>query len=110
MPIDDGEDVSLNTKELSEAVHNVFDLPSIEQIIRYLHASIGVLTKRTWIKATKKGNFIGWPLVTVENVSKYFPQSGETVKGHLNHQRQGLRSTKLKNQPLSLENWMLLKN
>ena len=63
----------MDNEELSEAVHNVVDLLSIEQTIRYLHASIGFLTKRTWTKATKKGNFIGWPLVTAENASKYFP-------------------------------------
>ena len=66
VPIDDGEGVSLNNDELAEAVHNVFDLPSIEQTIRYLHASINFPTKRTWIKAIKKRHFIGWPLVTAE--------------------------------------------
>ena len=96
MPIDDGEDVSLSNRELSEAAHNMFDLPSIEQTIRYLHTSVGFPTKSTWLKAIKKGNFIGWPLATAENVAKYFPQSEETTKGHMNHQRQGVRSTKPK--------------
>ena len=35
-------------------------------------------------------------MVTVENVNKHFPESEETVKGHMNHQRQGVRSTKKK--------------
>ena len=35
-------------------------------------------------------------MVTVENVNKHFPGSEETVKGHRNHQRQGVRSTKQK--------------
>ena len=35
-------------------------------------------------------------LVTVENVNKYFPEPEETQKGHMNHQRQGVRSTKPK--------------
>ena len=100
VPIDDGEDVSLNNEELSEEIHNVFDLPSIEQTIRYLHASIGFPTKRTWLKAIKKGNVVGWPLVTAENVSKYFPQSEETVKGHMSHQQQGVRSTEPKERTL----------
>ena len=51
VPIDDGKDVSLNNKELAHAIHNVFDLSSVEQTIRYLHASIGFPTKRTWLKA-----------------------------------------------------------
>ena len=91
MPIDDVEDVSLDDEELSEAVHNVFDQPSVEQTIRYRHDSICFRTKRTRIKAIKKRNFIGCPLVTAENMGKYFPQSEETVKGHMNHQRQCVR-------------------
>ena len=35
-------------------------------------------------------------MVTVENANKHFPESEETVKGHMNHQRQGVRSTKKK--------------
>ena len=34
---------------------------------------------------------------TVENVNKHFQESEETVKGHMNHQRQRVRSTKPKN-------------
>ena len=33
---------------------------------------------------------------TVENINKYFPESEKTVKGHINQQRQGVRSTKPK--------------
>ena len=35
-------------------------------------------------------------MVTLENVNKFFPESVETIKGHMNHQRQGVRSTKIK--------------
>ena len=35
-------------------------------------------------------------MVTVEHVNKHFPESEETAKGHMNHQRQGVRSTKHK--------------
>ena len=59
VPIDDGGDVSLKNEDLSEAAHNVFDLPSIEQTIRYLHVSTGFPTKSIWLKAIKKGNFTG---------------------------------------------------
>ena len=36
------------------------------------------------------------PACTVKNVNKHFPESDETVKGHMNHQRQGVRPTKPK--------------
>ena len=96
VPLDDSNSMPLPPQQLKESLNNVFDLPSTEQTIRYLHACAGFLTKRTWIKAIKKGNFIGWPMLTVENVKKHFSKSEETVKGHMNHQRQGVRSTKPK--------------
>ena len=46
-PIDDNEDVSLSHDELAHTINNVFNLPSVEQTIRYLRASIGFPTKRT---------------------------------------------------------------
>ena len=104
VPIKDGETVALTQENLVESLNNVFDLPSTEQTIKYLHACAGFPTKRTWIKAIKKGNFVGWPLLTVENVNRYFPESDETVKGHMNHQRQGVRSTKEKNPEPADEN------
>ena len=55
VPIDNKEDASLNNDELAQAINNVFDLPSVEQTIKYLHACIGFPTKRTWLKAIKKG-------------------------------------------------------
>ena len=35
-------------------------------------------------------------MVTVRNVNKYFPESNETQKGHMQQIKQGVRSTKLK--------------
>ena len=71
-------------------------LPQSKQSDTYVHACAGFPTRRTWIKGIKKGNFIGWPVLTVKNVNKHFPESDETVKGHMNHQREGVRSTKPK--------------
>ena len=81
---------------IKEALHNVYDLPSIEPAIRYLHAAAGFPTKATWLKAIRKGNYLTWPLLTVKNVHKFFPESEETQHGHMRGQRQGVRSTKVK--------------
>jgi hypothetical protein len=94
--INSAESVELSMPQLREVVNNIYDLPSIEQAIRFTHACIGFPTKATWLKAIRRGNFVGWPLLTVENVHKYFPESDETQKGHMNQQRQGVRSTKTK--------------
>ena len=93
VPLDNGSSAALDETQLSEAAHNLFELPSIREGIRYLHASLGFPVKSTWLKAIRAGNFAGWPLVTVENVHKYFPESEETPMGHLNQQRQHVRST-----------------
>eukprot|EP00804_Cyclotella_cryptica_P002855 CCRYP_009391-RA/>CCRYP_009391-RA protein AED:0.18 eAED:0.18 QI:0/0/0/1/1/1/2/0/800 len=73
---------------------NVYELPSIEHTIQYLHAAPGFPTKTTWMAAIRRGNYDTWPLVTIANVHKHFPQSEETKQGHMRSQRQGVRSTK----------------
>ena len=39
-------DIALTRKEPNESLNNVFDIPSIEHTIRYMHASIGFPTGR----------------------------------------------------------------
>eukprot|EP00804_Cyclotella_cryptica_P008991 CCRYP_003100-RA/>CCRYP_003100-RA protein AED:0.31 eAED:0.29 QI:0/-1/0/1/-1/1/1/0/525 len=78
----------------TDHILNVYELPSIEQSIRYLHAAAGFPTKSTWLAAICKGNYSTWPLITVKNIHKHFPQSEKTQQGHMRNQRQGTRSTK----------------
>jgi hypothetical protein len=59
-----------------------------------MHAVCGYPVKSTWLKAVKAGNFVGWPLLTEKNISKYYPETDETPKGHMNQQRKNVRSTK----------------
>ena len=73
--------IELSMEELKHVVNNLFELPSVEQAIRFVHACVGYPTKATWLKAIRKGNFVGWPMVTVSNVNKHFPESEETQKG-----------------------------
>ena len=75
---------------------NVYTLPSIKQVIRYLHAAVGFPTKDSWVKAIMNGNFATWPGLTVDIVKRHYPESVETLKGHLKKQRQNVRSTKKK--------------
>ena len=78
-----------------ESINNVYELPSIEQAVRYLHAAAGYPVKSTWLKAIRSGNYATWPLINVKNVAKHFPESEETQYGHMRSQRQGVRSTKV---------------
>eukprot|EP00804_Cyclotella_cryptica_P017378 CCRYP_020245-RA/>CCRYP_020245-RA protein AED:0.38 eAED:0.38 QI:0/-1/0/1/-1/1/1/0/351 len=83
---------------LSQA-HSVYDLPSTEQAIKWMHAVCGYPVESTWLKAIQAGNFVGWPLLTAKNVQRYYSDSVETPHGHLNQTRKNVRSTKPKPPP-----------
>jgi hypothetical protein len=79
-----------------EYIHNVYESPSIEPSIRYLHAAVGFLVEETWLKAVQQGNYNSWFLINITNVAPYFPESKDMQKGHMREQQQGVRSTKKK--------------
>ena len=89
-------------KTIKKAIHalqqanSVYDLPSIKQAIKWMHAVCGYPVKSTWLRAIKAGNYVGWPILTEQNVSKYYPKTDETLKGHMNQTRKNVRSTKVK--------------
>jgi hypothetical protein len=87
--------LQMGKNHCQEYLHNVYELPSVESTIRYLHGAAGFPTKASWLKAICKGNYLSWPLINVKNVAKYFPESEETQKGHMHGQRQGVRSTRV---------------
>ena len=85
------------TKRAKKALgqtNSVYNLPSTEQAIKWMYAVYGHPVKSTWLKASKAGNFVGWPLLTVKNVAKYYPETVEMPKGHMNQTRKmsGLQS------------------
>jgi len=88
---------SKKARKILRQANSVYDLPSTEQAIKWMHAVCGYPVKSTWLKAIKAGNFIGWPLVNEKNVRKYYPETDETPKGHLNQTRKNVRSTKSSN-------------
>ena len=59
--------------------------------------------KSTWFKAIKADNLHRWPLLNVKNVKKYYPETVETAKGHMNHTQKNVRSTKEKQQNSKLQ-------
>jgi hypothetical protein len=80
--------------------NNIYDLPSTEQAIKWMHAVCGYPVKLIWLKAIKAGNYISWPMLIECNVNKYYPETSETPKGHMNQMRKNERSTKTKQTPL----------
>ena len=40
---------------------NVYELPTTEKVVRYLHAALGFPTKATMLKAIRNKWLVGWP-------------------------------------------------
>jgi hypothetical protein len=76
----------------------------MDQAIKWMHAVCGYLVKSTWLKAIKAGNYVGWPMLTKCNVQKYYPETIETTKRHLNQTRKKVWSTKVKGELLETFN------
>ena len=62
-----------------------------------------------WIHAVKAGNYVGWPMLTEQNVSKYYPKTDETIKGHMNQNSKNMRSTKTKRVPFEIAEYPKMK-
>ena len=54
------------------------------------------------IKSIKADNYVGWPMLTERNVARYYPDTNDTPKGHLNQSRKNVSSTKPKRTPLEV--------
>ena len=65
-------------KGSKEIINNVYELPSTQHIVWYLHACAGFPTKTTWIKAIRAGNYATWPHLSLKAVQQHFPESDET--------------------------------
>ena len=79
-----------------DTINNVYDLRSLARAVRYLHAAAGFPTKTTWLKSIRNSNYLIWPLLNIHNLNRHLPESEEVQKGHMQNQRQGVRSTKAK--------------
>ena len=85
-----------HSKKYLKQANSVYDLPSTKEAIKWMHAVCGYPVKSTWLKAVKAGNYIGCPLLTDRNVNKFYLETTEIPKGHMNQTRKNVRSTKAK--------------
>ncbi len=68
----------------------IFNLPNSRQTLQYFHAAAGFLVKETFLAAVRAGNYSTWPGLMTTLISKHFPDSEETQKGHMKGQRKGV--------------------
>jgi len=88
-----------HSKKYVQQANSVYDLPSTEEAIKWMHTVCGYPVKSTWLKAVKAENYISWMLLTEWNVNKFYPETTETTetpKGHMTQTRKNVRSTKAK--------------
>ena len=65
------EDFTKYIPSSMEVINTVYQLPYIKLAVRYLHGAAGFPTKETCIKIIRMGNYLTWPLRTVNNASKF---------------------------------------
>ena len=63
------------TSQTKPEANNVYDLPIVEALVRYMHAAAGFPVSSTWLRAIENVNFNSWPGLTYNNAAKYCPQS-----------------------------------
>jgi hypothetical protein len=63
-----------------EKVNNVYNIPSIKEAMRYLHAAADFPVKETWVEAIRAGSFITWLGITVKTVNQHFQRIGGNKK------------------------------
>jgi hypothetical protein len=66
----------------TDAIHNVYELKTQPELVRYYHAAAGFLTKPTWLRAIKNKQYALWPGLSIEAITRHYPDTEETPKGH----------------------------
>ena len=60
-----------------------YNLPSVPDLIAFLHATAGYPVKQTWVDAIKRGAYNTWPGLTPQLAARYCPMPPETLQGHM---------------------------
>jgi len=90
-----GETTISQNIDVTETAMSVYDLPNTKEVVRFLHAALGTPTRATLLTAAQNGNLVTFHGMTPENISRHFPESDKTQKGHMKQTKQGVRSTKI---------------
>lgn len=99
-PLTNTPTMQKSTAPLEQQINSAYDFTSIPALIKFLHATAFSPVKSTWLKAIKSGFFQSWPGITTQAVTKHFPQSEATTKGHMDQTRKNVRTTQARtNQP-----------
>lgn len=91
------EEFAINDIELTQAqVNNIYNLPSTEVWVAYVHACLGFPTKRMLLEEAAAGRLVGIPFATANNIRRLYPEKTATPKGNMDQQLQRVRATRKK--------------
>ena len=93
----DPEDPDNIQEEATLGSFSTYDLPYVDELVKYFHASDGYLVQYICLKAINAGNYESFPGKTYNNSAKYCPSSDETIKVHMVHTRHNFCSPKPNN-------------
>ena len=76
-------------------INSVTPEGNMEEVMKYLHKALGSLKTSTLLRTVENNNLTKCPALTKRTITKYLPNSVETVLGHLDQERKNQRSTKI---------------
>ena len=100
LPTDDTPPTPPNAQSATLTAFITYNLPIVEDLVRFYHAVSGFSVKSTWLQDVKAGNYATLPGLSTTNDTNYFPDSVGNSKGHMTQTIQGLCSTNLKYYPV----------
>ena len=104
IPISPSELKTMKDEKLLNEVNHLalsaYNQKNAKDLVEFLHACAGYPVIETWIKAIKKGYYSSWPKLDrfkgPQWVAKHLSKSIITTMGHMKATREGIRSTKKK--------------
>ena len=94
LPNENDSPACSQAEQTTLGVYSAYHISSVSALVRYFHAASGYPVIPTWLNTTKSGNYASWWGLTYNNASRYCPLADETIKGHMVHTGQGIRSTR----------------
>ena len=64
-------------------INSVMPEENMEEVITYLHKSLGSPKTYTLLRAVENNNLTTWTALTTRNIYKYLPKSADIALGHL---------------------------
>ena len=104
IPLPPAEIKAMSNEEILNRVNHLalsaYNQKNAKDLVEFLHACAGYPVIETWIKAIKKGFYSSWPKLDrfkgPQWVAKHLSKKITTTMGHMKATRQGIRSTKSK--------------